>query len=194
MSTFSANSNFWVNYSFNLWKDKEKWVWSTAHWLAHIGNTFPCSCGPASCCYNRWVWSNSEETEPHQNTAAMLTCIYKWHWNPSIMQIKLHSPSLSRAGPPKAKPAPTPPGLPSTDVCFFLLAVKWEGDWRDLLFVPCSIIRCEHLEQNDYWYQLLHAYDSNKAYCFHNTQHLQSISINETLPMWTYRYQRFKSS
>lgn len=84
-------------------------------------------------------------------------------------ETQLHSPSLSRAGPPKAKPAPIPPGLLSTDVLFFLLAVKWEGDWRDLLFVPCSIIKCEHLEQNGYWYELLQANALNKALCFHNT-------------------------
>lgn len=76
---------------------------------------------------------------------------HRRHTKKNILQMV--SPSLSRAGTPKGKPATIPPGLPSTDACFFLLEVKWEGDWRDLLFVPCSMIRCEHLEQND-WYEL----------------------------------------
>lgn len=160
------------------WDGKEWCVWSTAHKLAHVGNTFPCSRRAASCCYNRWVWSR--ETEPNQittlNTAGILTYIFMSTDDTLKTILQMVSPSLSRAGTPKGKPATIPPGLPSTDACFFLLEVKWEGDWRDLLFVPCSMIRCEHLEQND-WYELQTKL-STSAVHFHY--------INKTLPMWTY--------
>lgn len=114
---------------------------------------------PAATTDECGVGKQNQIKSPH-STLQEYRHTYLWAQTTLKTIFQMVSPSLSRAGTPKGKPATIPPGLPSTDVCFFLLAVKWEGDWRDLLLVPCSMIRCEHLEQND-WYELLQA--SNKA-------------------------------